>query len=308
MRAFLWSIDAQENIRCKLCLKKCLITKKKPSGFCKVRKRRENILIVTNYMRIKYLEDEIENLHFLHFKPFNKVLVINSIGTNCNFCSMEITEDELKKIEIEKFIDEIKQKNYKILFFYQQEPIIFFETMYKIAKYAFRAGLINVFSTNAYFLPILSKLFKKYFSAVQVRVYNFLDEDFYKRIGLEDTKTLKKTILYLYRQKLHMEILNIINEEYKKEKLVEFSEFIINDLSSSIPFHIYYPNNENIYELLELKDLAERTGLRFVYINDERNVLCYNCKSIIIDRENKTINLNSSYRCPNCLAKVELIL
>ncbi|MFH7903338.1 MAG: hypothetical protein QW409_00010 [Candidatus Aenigmatarchaeota archaeon] len=308
MRAFLWSIEAEKNIRCKLCLRKCLITDKNPLGYCKVRKKKDNILIVKNYMKIRYYESEIENLNFLHFKPFNKVLVIDSIGTNCEFCSDKINEKELKKVDVERFIEEVKSKNIKILFFNQQEPIIFFETMYKIAKYAFRAGLINVFSTNAYFLPTLSKLFRKYFSAVQVRIYNFLDEEFYRKIGLEDVKTLRKTLLYLYRQKMHMEIANILTNEYKREKLFEFSEFLINTLSSSIPFHIIAKDEIDIYQLLDLKSDAERSGLRFVYLNEDRNVYCYNCKSLIIDRDNKKINLNTSLRCPYCLAKVEVVI
>jgi len=308
MRAFLWNLEAGNNIRCKLCLRKCLITEKNPIGFCKVRKKKGNNLIVTNYMKISYYEDEIENLYMFHFKPFQKVLVINSIGTNCEYCSEKISSKELKKVDVENFIEKVKSSNIKILFFNQQEPLIFFETMYKIAKYAFKAGLINVFSTNAYFLPTLSKLFKKYFSAVQVRIFNFLDENFYKEIGLEDVKTLKKTLLYLYRQKLHMEILNFVNEKNKKENVFSFSEFLINNISSSIPLHIVSKNSENVYELMELKELAERSGLRFVYLSEDRNVYCYNCKNLIIDRENKKIYLNNMLRCPYCLAKVEIVV
>lgn len=105
-----------------------------------------------------------------------------------------------------------------------------------------------------------------------------------------------------------MEIVNIINSEYKKEKLFEFSEFLINTLSSSIPFHIIAKDEIDIYQLLELKDLAERSGLRFVYLSEDRNVYCYNCKSLIIDRESNKINLNNALRCPYCLAKVEVVI
>ena len=308
MRAFLWSLEAGNKIRCKLCLRKCLITDKNPLGYCKVRKKKGNNLIVTNYMKISFHEEYIENLHLLHFKPFQKVLVINSLGTNCEYCSENVDKKELKKIDLEKFIEDVKSSGIKILFFYQQEPIIYFETMYKIAKYAFKAGLINVFSTNAYFLPTLSKLFKKYFSAVQVRIYNFLDEEFYKELGLEDLRNLKKTLVYLYRQKLHMEIANFVNEKNKKENVFKFSEFLINNLSSSIPLHIIPKDFDNFYELLELKELAERSGLRFVYLSEDRNVYCYNCKNLIIDRDNQKIYLNNALRCPYCLAKIEVVV
>lgn len=308
MRAFLWSVEAGNKIRCKLCLRRCLLSSKKPIGFCKVREKKRNTLIASNYMRINFFYEDIENLNIFHFKPFSKVTVINSVGTNCNLDENSIEEKDLKEIKTEEFIEQVKETGNKILFFYKQEPIIFFETMYKIAKYAFRAGLVNVFSTNAYFLPILSKLFRKYFSAVQIRVYNFLDEKFYKENGLEDVETLRKTILYLYKQKLHIEILNILTNNYNKDSLQEFSEFIINELSPAIPFHIVKKNEENIYELLELKDVAERNGLRFVYIPTERNVLCYNCKNVIVDRENKEIKLNNYLRCPYCLAKVDIVL
>jgi len=308
MRAFLWSLEAGNKIRCKLCLRKCLITDKNPLGYCKVRKKKGNNLIVTNYMKISFHEDYVENLHLLHFKPFQKVLVINSLGTNCEYCSENVDKKELKKIDLEKFIEDVKSSGIKILFFYQQEPVIYFETMYKIAKYAFKAGLINVFSTNAYFLPTLSKLFKKYFSAVQVRIYNFLDEEFYKELGLEDLRNLKKTLVYLYRQKLHMEIVNFVNEKNKKENVFKFSEFLINNLSSSIPLHIIPKDFENFYELLELKELAERSGLRFVYLSEDGNVYCYNCKNLIIDRDNQKIYLNNALRCPYCLAKIEVVV
>ena len=308
MRAFLWNLEAGNNIRCKLCLRKCLITDKNSLGYCKVRKKKGNNLIVTNYMKVAFYEDYIENLHLFHFKPFQKVLVINSFGTNCEYCSENVDKKELKKIDFEKFIEDVKSSGIKILFFYQQEPIIYFETMYKIAKYAFKAGLINVFSTNAYFLPTLSKLFRKYFSAVQVRIYNFLDEEFYREIGLEDIRNLKRTLLYLYRQKLHMEIVNFVNEKNKKENVFKFSEFLINNLSPSIPLHIIPKDFENFYELLELKELAERSGLRFVYLSEDRNVYCYNCKNLIIDRGNQKIYLNNALRCPYCLAKIEIIV
>ena len=174
-----------------------------------------------------------------------------------------------------------------------------------MGKLFFRRGFKNVFTTNAYFSSNLVKFIAKYFEIARVIVYNSLDKKFYSKLGAKNLDEIYETILYLYRQTRHIEVLNFINDP--KNDVKQFSEFLVS-LSPSIPMHIITSNLE-ITEIKKIKEDAERSGLRFVYSQDlmEINTKCYNCGNVLIDRIEKKINVENN-RCKFCGAKINLLI
>ncbi len=301
--AILWH---KENslITCKLCNQKCKFEKK---GFCNVRIFKKDKLYTKNYFVLQTEIKTIEEIPMFHFKPFSKTLEISSIGYNFSKSYKEVKN--AKKISLKSILKLIK-KNYVENVVFSFEPIIYFETFYKIVKFTFREGLNNIFSTNAYFPSQFSKLIGKYCNAALINIYSSLNFEYYKKeLNVKNPETIWKTILALKRQGMYLEFVNYITKfKNYKEDLKNFCDTIIENFGSSIPLTLISFDKFFDYELRELKEIAESCGIRYVYVPEinEINTLCYNCKSLAIDRENKKILIKED-RCQNCGSKIEII-
>lgn len=301
MIGILWD-KLDSKIKCKLCLHKCLL-KEGQKGICKVRIVENGNLIVKNFMKISYEEKSIEDTYLYHFYPFSKVLEVYTLGNNLNAEFFNVNEKDLKKINSEEFVNSISNEIKAIVFSFE-ESLMSIETVYRLGKLLNRAGFKNVFTTNAYFSSNLVKFISKYFEVARIVVYNSLDKNFYSKLGVKNFEEIYKTITYLYRQMRHVEVLNFID---RNNDIKSFSEFLVS-LSSSIPMHIITKNLE-IFEIQNFKELAEKSGLRFVYSLDlmEINTKCYNCGNVVIDRINGKIDVENN-RCKYCGARINLVV
>jgi pyruvate formate lyase activating enzyme len=299
MIPILW-IREDKKVKCKLCLHRCNL-KEGEEGICKVRAVKNRSLILKNFMQIKSEEKEIEDVNIFHFYPFSKTLEIFGKGNNIHANFFEIKGFE--KIEPESFLSSIKEE-IKIITFSFEETLMYIETAYRLAKFFFRKGLKNVFTTNAYFSANLAKVISKYFEVGRIIVYNSLDKNFYLSLKAEKVDEIKKTISYLYRQFKHIEILNFVDRE---NDIKSFAEFLVS-LSPEIPLHII-SKNLDFEEINKLIEEAEKSGLRYVYSKDimKINTICYNCGFLLIDRINRSISFKNN-RCPNCGVRLNIFV
>ncbi len=302
--AVFWTRE-DKSILCKLCLRRCKITK---AGFCKVRIVKDSKLYTKNYLKFQLEEKSVEECNLFHFKPFTKSIEISSIGYN--FPKSYKNVKEIKKYTTEKLLSEIRKiKAENVVFSF--EPIIYFESFYKVVKFIFREGLNNIFSSNCYFPSQLAKIIGKYCSVALINIYSSLSEKYYKEeLNVENIKPIIKTSLALKKQGMHLEFVNYVTKYGNyKDDLRKFCDFIVETFGSSVPLTLISFDNFYPQELSELKIIAEESGLRYVYVPEinEINTYCYNCKQLLIDRENKIINLEGD-RCPNCGARIDIIL
>jgi pyruvate formate lyase activating enzyme len=111
----------------------------------------------------------------------------------------------------------------------------------------------------------------------------------------------------------------------KKELNHKFLEWVINNIDSTVPYHLlpFIPSNKMqdvpMTELDTLKDFAadaKRIGFRYIYIgdvwggNEFEDTNCYNCGAAIISRSSYKVNdINLvGDRCPNCGFKIDVVI
>jgi len=322
--AMLWEKDG-DSIRCKLCARKCLIPKDK-RGFCDVRVNKGDVLYAENYGKLVAVKvDPVEKKPLFHFFPGTKTLSISSYGCNfrCQFClnwqisqggkirSKTYTPEEIVKLAI--------KKKCKTIAYTYGEPTIFFEFAYRTAKTARRYNIKNVFVTNGYMTSDGIKKIGKYLDAVTVDLKASADPEFYaKHMSVPDVKPIFDSLKNFKKHRVFIEITNLIvpgigdNLELNKK----LAEWIIEELGSSIPYHIirFQPHfkmmDAVVTPVKTLENMvadAQKVGLRYVYIGNVRghkneNTYCYNCRQLLIKRKGFSLEKMDLYgeRCPNC--------
>jgi len=323
--AMFWHPE-RNGIRCDLCLRKCFLTEGK-KGYCGIRVVKSKKLYNIHFSKI--LKPEIINIeksHIFHFLPDTKTVLIQSKGNNLPkpVFSEPIDEKKLVEYEPEKIIELAKKNGVKSIVYSFEEPMMYVETVYRIAKLAYREGLKNVLITNAFVETDVIKNLSKYFNGVLINVFASLNEKIYSDdLEILDVEKLKKSIVYFRKQRFFIEIANHVAfyEGYKEDHKA-FAEWIVENLGASIPYHLINLRDMDIFEgkyyplvptdLISLYDDAHFAGLRYVYVDDleeYQSTHCYNCKTPVIEREGlKVIKMNViGGRCPNCRSKIELV-
>ncbi len=324
--AMLWERE-NGKVRCYLCAYKCLISKGN-AGVCKVRVNNNNVLQTKTYGKIVSLKTmHIEKIPLYHFFPNSQTLAIFANGTNFEWNEGRTDKVKGKSYTPEDVIKFINKKKLRIITFYQDEPTMFFEFAYKLARIAKRYNIKTVFSTNGYITSEGIKKIGKYLDAVNVEFKASGDPDFYKNyMDVPDVPPIFNALRHFKKHRVFIEISNMIIPEIGESKPAHNNliDWIINNLDSSVPYHLlkFRPTKrlKNIKptsnETLEkFANEAKRIGLRFPYIQDIsggefETTYCYNCTQPMIKRSNNLIKkswLNQN-RCSNCGFKLNLIL
>jgi pyruvate formate lyase activating enzyme len=328
--AMLWHKE-RNGVRCELCHANCFISKDK-FGLCQVRKNEGNKLYTLNYDRVVDLSfDRIEKRFLFHFLPKSKTLLVSTPGCELNehFCidDFTLTNLQAKSYTAEDIVEMAEKKGCKSISYSFTDPTISFEFVFRIAKYAHRSNLKNVFVTNGYLSEEGVKKIAKYLDAASVRFKASGSEEFMRQYGLvPNISPIINTLKQMKKHRIFIEIANTIIPQIgdNVEECRKLAELINSEFGSEIPFHLlqFYPNPKfpglpmTPLALLErCADVARSAGLRFVYISNvpkspEQNTYCYNCREPLIIRENlvvKKINLVDG-RCPNCGLRINFVL
>ena len=330
--AFLWSRESGK-VRCELCAWRCLISDG-DAGYCGVRVNKKGVLYSKNYGKILFMDKHrIEKLPMFHFYPDSETLSLSSFGCNmkCKFCRnadlSQKTSGMGDKYAPEEIIKLANKKGVKIISFTCSEPTVNFEFAFKVARLAKRYNIKTVFVTNGYMTSDAIKKIGKYLDAVTVDVKASGDPEFYKKyMEVESVQPIFDALKSFKKHRVFTEVSNLIvpeigeSREYNRELL----EWIINNLGSSIPYHLlaFMPAHKmldtpetGLDVLEEFASEAKRIGLRYVYTHDSagisgsENTYCYNCGVNVIERTASKItkvNLVGN-RCPNCGFKIDLV-
>jgi len=329
--AMLWLKEGNK-IRCELCARRCVIPEGK-EGFCRVRLNKKGVLYAVNYGRIVSMDvDPIEKKPLYHFYPGSPTLSISSVGCNfkCQFCiNWELSQFEKMTGKIYTPEDVIKianNKGIKIIAYTYSEPTMFFEFAYRVSRIAKRYNIKNVFVTNGYMTSEAIKKIGKYLDAVTVDLKASGNPEFYKNyMGVPDVQPIFNALRNFQKHRVFIEISNLIvpkigDNPEDNHKLVEW---IIDNLDSSIPYHIlgfmpYYSMTDLPPTTLDILERfasdAQDVGLRYPYIGNIwgsrfENTYCYNCGQPVIERTGIFVNKITldNDRCPNCGFKINLV-
>lgn len=331
--ALLWSRESGK-IKCELCAHSCLIPEGE-SGLCNVRFNKNGNLFSKNYGKITKIETQsIEKLPMFHFFPGSKTLSIGSFGCNmgCEFCSnMDLLNG--KKVKLEDYTPEsviklANSKGIKIIAFTYTEPTVNFEFAFKVARLAKRYNIKTVFDTNGYMTSEGIKKIGKYLDAVTVGIKASADPEFYKKyMGVNDVQPIFEALKNFKKHRVFIEITNLVIPEIGGDKELNHNllDWIINNLESSIPYHLltFTPSGkmrdltQTSFEILEKFAFeAKRVGMRYIYIDspysegEYENTVCYNCDNVIVARSGSKvtkIDLKGD-RCPSCGYKIDVVV
>jgi pyruvate formate lyase activating enzyme len=331
--ALLWNTESGKT-RCELCAWRCLIPEGKV-GLCRVRENKKGRLYSKNFGKIIHMtENPIEKAPMFHFHPGSEALFLASFGCNmkCKFCinadMSQKSSAKVKKKTPEDIIKYLNEKRIKLVVFTYTEPTVNFEFAFKVARLAKRYNIKTVFVTNGYMTSDAIKKIGKYLDAVTVDIKASGDPEFYEKYtGIPDVVPIFDALKNFRKHRVSIEISNLVVPEIgdSKELNRELLYWIINNLDSSIPYHLttFMPAYKmedrlptSIDKLEEFASDAEEIGLRYIYIDGQsgfgrnNNTYCYNCGELVIERATSTVkklNLVGD-RCPNCGFKIDVAI
>lgn len=312
-------------VQCTLCPHNCILKEGK-SGICRVRINQGGKLIteVNGYVSsINF--DPIEKKPLYHFYPGSTILSLGTYGCNlrCFFCqnctiSQTAAEPELFRnyLTPEQIVSLALNQpgNIGIAFTYN-EPVVWFEYMYDIARLAKQAGLKTVMVTNGFINKDPLNALLGYIDAFSVDLKAF-NEEFYIKVTSSKLEPVKETLKQISRAGKHLEVVNLIVPELNDDEttFTAMSSWIATELGRETVFHIsrYFPNYKLITEaspiqsINKLKRLAEKE-LSYVYTGniytENNNTHCLKCNHILITRHSYTITtdgLDPEGRCKVC--------
>lgn len=276
-----------------------------------------------NYGRItSYAFDPIEKKPLYHFYPGSKIFSLGSFGCNlaCDFCqNWEIVYDDnlTLKVENEDIVKLAKAQDSIGIAYTYNEPTIYYEFVYDIARRVKHEGMKNVLITNGYInREPLNKLLP-YIDAMNIDLKS-MSESFYKHHCKGSLAPVLSTI-ELCAKKTHVEITTLIidGENSSMEELGRLAKKI-SEIDKDIPLHLsrYFPNFKlnlpptKTETLMEARNIA-RGYLNYVYIGNlwgiDNNTYCPNCYNKIVDRHNggNIVGLEEKY-CSKCGKQINI--
>lgn len=331
-RAVLWEPATERKVKCFLCNWRCLISEGKV-GHCRVRKNVDGILYSLCYDRVCAANDDpIEKKPLFHFHPGTRSFSISTPGCNfqCTFCqNWQISQIALEEdvIEGRPFAPEdivsaaIRTGCSSIAYTYT-EPTIFMELCEDTARLAKENGLSNVFVSNGFMTTDAIDFALPWLDAINIDIKAFT-EDYYRRLCRARLAPVLDTIRYIAQNtNIWMELTTLIipGENDSDEELRNIAEFIVNEASPDVPWHVsrFYPNYEMNGKpptppetLQRAYEIGAEAGLRYVYVGNlpgakAESTCCYNCGEILIERVGYMISSCSvsAGACPKCNAQI----
>jgi len=294
-------------IQCELCPRRCRVAKGK-RGFCRVRENRggKYYSLVYGNPCVIHL-DPIEKEPFFHVLPGTTSLTLSTAGCNfqCKFCeNWEISQaspEDVYSYEIPPKIVVKKAKEmgaHSIAYTYA-EPTIFYEYMLDVARFAKKAGLLNVIHSNGFINQGPLQNLCKVLNAAHIDLKGFT-EDFYRELSNGELAAVLETLKTLKQEKIHLEITNLMIPTKNDEMSVvrEMCLWIKRELGADTPIHFsrFYPLHKlkklpptPVSTLEKARALALSSGLEYVYIgkvpgHEGWNTFCPTCKKMVIQR------------------------
>jgi len=311
-------------VQCGLCPNRCILSEKQ-IGLCKARQNIDGELYSLNYGKISTQHiDPIEKKPFFHVLPGAAVYSIATTGCNmrCSFCQnwniSQVFPEEVQsqKMTPEQVVDDALKSGSEIIAFTYNEPIIYYEYMYDIAKLAKEKGLKTVVVSNGYINPEPLKELLKYIDAYKVDLKAF-KEEFYQKFTGGHLAPVLETLKIIKEQGVWLEIVNLLvpGENDSEQEIREMAKWIKENLGDDVPLHFsaFHPDYklQNLpptppETLIKARQIAMEEGLKYVYTGniiypEGESTYCPNSKEIAVGRQGYMIYENNLVdgKCPD---------
>ena len=316
-------------VQCNLCPSECILAEGE-QGLCRARVNIDGKLRSIVYERpVSIHIDPIEKKPLFHVLPESQTMSLATAGCNlgCVFCqNFEISQaapEEIRryKVSAEKMVALTLEKGCKGIAYTYTEPTIFYEYMMDIATLAKAKGIKNYWITCGQIQEAPLVELCKVLDAANVDLKGFSDE-FYVKYCNAHLFPVLRTLKVLRREKVFFEITNLIVPQANDspEMIEDMCRWIVAELGADTPLHFsrFHPDYKltkrpptPIKTLFMARDIAQKTGLKYVYIGNVRDAkggttVCPICKKSLIRRMGYLVAYNhvKNSRCKYCGAPI----
>ena len=300
-----------QTIQCKVCVHGCVLN---PGavGMCGVRKNIDGVLYLVVYGdAVAAHIDPIEKKPLYHFFPGSDALSIGTYGCNlrCRWCqnwelSQVRTPEQLLTTRSEHYTPEelvslARQRQIKSIAYTYNEPTVFFEYSYDVAKLAKSHDIKNVYVSNGYMSLESLDLLTPYLDAINVDLKGF-SEDLYTQYTGAHLGPVKRNITYIAQKTdiwIEVTTLVIPGLNDTDDELRAAAEWLVG-VNPEIPWHVsaFYPS----YKMLDrprtpaatlerVFGIGKEAGLHHIYVGnirdpDKESTYCPVCRTKLIER------------------------
>ncbi len=326
---FFQKID-NNKIRCKLCFRECVINIGE-RGFCRNRENIQGTLYTLVYgIPSAVRVDPVEKLPLKHFMPRSYRFNIGTAGCNlrCKYChnwrlSQKSIEEvgRIQKLPPSEAIRRANERKIPSISFTYNEPTVFFEYMYDIAREAKKNGFNVLLNSNGMIKkePLLELM--NYLDAVNIDLKGFT-EDFYESVTGGSLQQVLETINIIKEKDKWLELVNLVvptlNDDLGEIRMM--CRWIVNNPGPETPLH--FTRFSPSYKLSDLSptpvetlenalNIAKEEGIKFVTIGNvpghkNNSTFCPECGKILIKRSHfSVIEMNiKDGKCEFCNTEI----
>ncbi|TLS74270.1 AmmeMemoRadiSam system radical SAM enzyme [Mariprofundus erugo] len=322
-----WHDTGDGRIQCDLCPRDCRLHDGQ-RGFCFVRKREGDHLVLTTYGRSSgFCIDPVEKKPLYHFYPGSAVLSFGTAGCNlaCAFCQ---NWDISKSRAFDRLCDQADPEaiaaaalrhDCRAVAFTYNDPVIFLEYAVDTAIACHEAGVGTIAVTAGYIAAPAHEEFFAHMDAVNVDLKSFSDA-FYHRLCAARLQPVLDTLRYIRHETdawLEITTLLIPGENDSDEELTAMCDWIAGHLGPDVPLHFsaFHPDWKlkdksptPVATLQRARRIALHAGLHYVYTGNVRDpeggsTYCPRCHNPVIARDWYEIidyQLSGAGCCPRC--------
>jgi pyruvate formate lyase activating enzyme len=303
-----WHPLPDGRLECQLCPRFCKLNEGQ-RGFCFVRKRLNNQIVLTTYGRSSgFCIDPIEKKPLNHFLPGTSVLSFGTAGCNlgCRFCQ---NWDISKAREWDKLADaaspediarEARRHGCRSVAFTYNDPVIFAEYAIDVAQACRAQGVRTVAVTAGYITPEARTDFYQHMDAANVDLKAFSD-DFYHRLCFASLAPVLETLKFLKETDVWFEVTTLLipDENDSDAEIHRAAEWFTENLGPDVPWHFtaFHPDFKMLNKprtpqktLERARQIALSKGLHYVYTGnvhdpDGSSTWCPGCGTLLIERD-----------------------
>lgn len=317
---------------CKLCNHHCRI-KEGRRGLCQVRENRQGTLYSLVYGRLVADHvDPVEKKPLFHFQPGSRSFSISTVGCNfrCKHCqNSDISQyPRLHNNDIagavwtpEEVVAAARRHDCQSISYTYVEPTIFYEFAYDCAVLAREQGIKNIFVSNGYMDPEVSRHLAPVLDGINIDI-KAMSETFYHEVCKAKLGPVLENVRLFHELGVWVEVTTLIIPGWNDsdQELQQIARFI-RDVDPAIPWHVtaFYPSYRMmdrpptpVSSLRRAREIGLEEGLRFVY---EGNVpgeggectYCPACGSVLLTRHGYHIRGNTLVNgsCSQCGENIE---
>lgn len=326
-----WRQLENGHIQCDLCPRHCQL-KEGQRGFCFVRAREGNQLVLTTYGRSTgFCVDPIEKKPLNHFLPGTPVLSFGTAGCNlgCRFCqnwesskSRQVASGS-QKATAEEVAKTAEKENCRSVAFTYNEPIIWAEYAIDSAIACHERGIKTVAVTAGYINEGAREEFFAHIDAANVDLKS-ISPEFYRKLCFAELEPVLDTLIWLKMESnvwVEVTTLVIPGENDSDAELNKLSQWMFENLGADVPIHFsaFHPDfkmrdraRTPASTLAKAREIAKQNGLRYVYSGNVHDLagdatVCPECGETLIQRDwYKLLSWNlDGNKCSNCGCVIE---